>query len=363
MGLTTLPAHASRRDQAREALKNGDYALAIEQYNAVSKDSGDAALVAEYAWALALEGYTEMALSQLDRAFLLDARSDAVRYFGAAILAPLGLGAAAREIARPAPKWIAGDPSTLKRLEFLNPLGSFNAELAAANVLMAQKRYVWASARFYRITSQYPKERLGWTGYAIALENLGAVKSAAQAVSRDLALRENTIDNTTRELLVAHKKELEQRPPLSSRQSKLVQMIKGRYLAFTGGNVTQVGSDTLVNLNGRVGKFLTSRFDVAANAGVALGNSKSDYNGLTLGGSGRFNVPLPLNFPLNATAAAKIGVAPSPSDRFFFILSPGLSHFMASGSIDLFLDIALSGPFKDTKTISIGYTIYFGGSR
>ena len=358
--LPAVPACASR-SAAREALQRGDYNLAVREYAAVAKTSGAAGLAAEYGYACALAGFTELSLSQFDRAFLLDPTDDSVHYFSARVIEALGLRDAAREITRRAPDWLTGPPA-VGALEHERKLETFREALAAANLLMAQKRYVSAAERFYRLTAAYPGEHLAWAGYSIALENLGAFKTAAAAVAKDFALREKKgLDEDTRQMLLAHQSELGNRDPATAfpKPANISEALKGRYLAFCGGNYTHTESGGgIFSLNARVGKFLTNRFDAGLDTGFAGGNDDNDYNGLSFGISGRFNTPL--SSFLSATTATRIAVAPMPSDTFTFILSPGVSHFMPSGSIDLFLDIALTGPLKGSETLSLGYTIYFG---
>ena len=140
-------------------------------------------------------------------------------------------------------------------------------------------------------------------------------------------------------------------------------MLKGRYLSFFGGSVNHTAEDTVINLNARAGKFLTNRIDAAVNLGLISGYDASDYNGLTFGVSGRYLHPLPIDAPMSATLGARLQYLPAPSDQTSLFLAPGLSYFLPSGSVDLTLDWALSGAIKGTKTLSLGYTVYFGGRR
>ena len=359
------PARASSlREQARAGLLKGDYASAVDSYTPTAATSGDPALAAEYGYALAAAGLAEPSLAQLDRALLLDSKNEAARYFASQILSSLGLADAAAEIAKPAPAWLKDAKIPLTGLQHERKVGDFKKELSAANVLMLQRRYVSAADRFHRLTEVYPKERLAWAGYSIALENLGAYKAAAKAVAQDVALRASSADAKALQLAQNHQKELESRPPFSTEQpKKAADTLKGRYLAFFGGNFTHTSGQSLTNLNGRLGKFLTNRIDVGANAGWITGNSNHDLNGLTAGISGRYNTPIVNDFPLNLTAAARVEYDPAPSDNLALILSPGLSHFTQSGSIDLYLDYALTGPIKHSATLSLGYTAYFGGGK
>lgn len=348
---------ASLRSQARELLKKQDFSGAVAAYKAIPKGSSDAGLVAEYAYSLALLGFTDLALTQLDRAFIEDAASAEVLYFGSSVLLAMGLEEAAQEISRPAPVWMANSRTALENLEPERELGDFEGELASANLLMTQMRYVSASVRFKRITEKYPDEGIAWAGYAIALEKMGAYRAAARAVEKDIELSEP--EEQSMKVKTAYKSELESQPPLKSLRAN--RALQGRYLAFMGGSLNRTSGNTVSNLNVRMGKFFTNRFDAALNAGVVSGNISSSQDGVNAGASARYHQPLPLALPLNGTIGLRLSYDPAPSDNFSIYFSPGLSYFLSDSSIDLFLDIALSGPLKNSQTLSLGYSVYFGG--
>ena len=360
-----LAAAQPRRDRARQEIARGDSAKAMDDYAILAaNDTGDAATQAEYAYASALAGYTELSLTQEDRALLLDAHDDTVRFTAGALLSALGMDDAGQEVARPAPAWLSGSGAKLPALQHERPLPEEKEALAEANLLMRQKRYLSAADRFHRILLRNADARVAWAGYAIALEQLGAPKASAKAVDRDLQLREKTgkLDGKTREMLSAHKSELEKRPPPEPRKPfNPSDALKGRFLAFVGGNIAHDDFQSVLTLNGRVGKFITNRIDVGVTLGILSGYKESDLNGVAAGVAGRYNQPLPIDFPLNATLGARIDYTPNPKDKFGLVVSPGVSHFVSSGEFDLFLDIGLTGPLKNTQTLSFGYTAYFGG--
>lgn len=363
--LLCSPAQAAFfQNQARELLKKGDYSGAIRKYAHIAGSSSEAGLVAEYSYALALAGFPDASLAQLDRAFIMNITDEKVLYFGSKVLSGFGLNAAAKELARPPPSWLAGKTLPIKNMELTRQSGDFKNELASANLLMTQKRYASAAVRLSRLARDYPEEPIAWTAYAIALEQIGAYKTAARALEKDLELSGDS-DLEAQEIKVAHQKELEQRPRVEPEPSpkKLNEYLKGRYLSFMGGSLTGAQGNTLFNLNGRLGKFFTNRFEAALNAGAVTGNENNDFNGISLGFSGRYHRPLPVALPLNGTGGARLEYAPGPSDNLAFILSPGLSYFLKDSSIDLYLDLALSGPLKNTQTLSLGYTVYFGGRK
>ena len=66
--------------------------------------------------------------------------------------------------------------------------------------------------------------------------------------------------------------------------------------------------------------------------------------------------------PLNFTAGTRLEYQPGPANNLAFVLSPGLSYVLANGALDFYLDFSLTGPNKGSQTLSLGYTVYFGGA-
>lgn len=355
------PLSRKPRDKARALILSGLYPDAVAAYNKKARKSRSAALTAEYAYALALAGYGDLALAHLDRAFLADAASPEVLFYASSVFKAFGLRQAAQELFRPQPGWLAGGAPEMAKLEL--PAGEYKELLAAANLFISQRRFASAAAYFAAIVKAYPAVQLPWEGYAIVLEKLGAFKTAAKAVGRDIKLGKNE-DPETVELRAAHKAELETRPPVTPAPAKkLNEMLKGRYLSFFGLSYSHTETDSLLNLRTRLGKFFTNNFDAGASLGFTSGYEDGDYNGLSYGVSGRYNKPLPGRMPLNLTAGMRLDYQPGPEDKFAVVLTPGLSYVLANGAIDLYLDFSLTGPAKGTQTMSLGYTIYFGGAR
>lgn len=351
---------AKPRDKARAFILSGHYPDAVAAYNPLARASQNAVLTAEYAYALALAGHGDLALSHLDRAFLTDAANAEVMFFGSVVFEALGMRGVSKELHRPPPAWLTG--GVPKAASLKRATGKYPELLASANRFIFQRRFVSAAARFDAIVRAYRSAQLPWAGYAIALEKLGAFKAAAKAVAKDIELGERE-SQETRTLLAEHKTELEARPPVTPAPTKkLNKMLKGRYLAFFGLSYIHTETDSIFNTQTRLGKFLTNRFDVSAGVGFTTGYDISDFNGLNFGIAGRYSKPLPTAMPLNLTASTRLEYQPGPEDNFAIVISPGLSYVLTSGAIDLYVDFSLTGPNKGTQTISMGYTVYFGGA-
>ena len=344
---------------AREALLSPSSTpqAALLKYLAAAKNSAAAPVMAEYAYALANAGLGEAALYNLDRALITEPMNSEVRFYLAEILNAAGLQEASAEQGAPVPAWLKGGPLKLPPLEVRVPEGDFEAASASLNLLMAQKRYAESAVLYDRLCARLPDSARCHAGYAISLEKLGAYRSAADEAKKDLA---RSASPEHKAVAAAYAAGLEKRDPLRFSEEKVT--LKGRYLAFLGGNVTRSGGATTGSVSGRLGRFLSERVDVSANVSLAGGNQDSDYNGVTLGIGGRYNAPLGF-LPLNWTFAGKLERVPAPDDNTTLLLSPGLSYFTPSGSLDLYADFALSGAFSGSRTLSLGYTVYFGGAK
>ena len=329
---------------------------ALDKYLSAARTAADAAVMGEYDYALARADLAEAAFYNIDRALITEHLDPAVRFYLAELLNAAGLEDASAEQAAPVPAWL-GAPLKLPSLDLPSPGGDFDDASAAINLLMAQKRYAAAAVLYDRLCKKMPDIARCRAGYAVTLEKLGAYRSASAAAGEELAL---TSSPERRAVIAAYIADLESRPPLKYGPQKPV--LKGRYLAYLGGGVNRYGGGTITSLRGRLGRFLSERVDVSANIGLTGGNDNDDYNGLTVGLGGRYNRPLG-RLPLHATAAARLERAPSPDDEFTALLSPGLSYFTPSGSLDLYLDFALTGPYGGGTTLSLGYTVYFGGGK
>ena len=354
--------YASGRNAGRMLVLKGEYARAAAAYADDARYSDDPALLGEYAYALAGAGYYDLAFSQLDRGAHVAAAEPRFVYFAAAVLSSAGLAEAGAELGRPTPSWLDGKAVPLKAAGDERPLGRFKAEFSVAKQLLEKGRYFSAAYRFHRLTRTFPDEPLAWTGYAIALEKIGAYKTASQAVAKDAAL-DKGLQASARKLLEEHQAELAARAPLGPvKEQKPNEMLKGRYLCYVGGNYTHNDADTALNINARAGKYLTDHIDAALNAGLTSSHSNSSLNGADLGASVRYQQPLPVDEPVSATLAGRVAYQPSATgDKTSLLVSPGLSYFVGIGSLDFYIDLALSGPLKNTQTFSLGYTAYFGG--
>lgn len=370
--LLAAPAAAGTRS-ARDSFKKGDYPQAIVQYSKI-RLTRSPEKAAEYAHALALGGFKDLALGHLDQALALQqnnpAASGIVNFHAARVFQALGQEDVAQELASQAvpPDWLAG-AAMPKAVPAPAPeaKGDLENDLVLANSLMLQRRFYTAVDRFQRLAAGHPNEPRVYAGYAIALEKIGAYRKAARAVARSMELEGPALTGEKRDDFESHKQELEARPqappPSVSLAKRANRTLKGRYLAFVGGNINRTARNTVSNLNTRVGKFFTNRFDAGVTAGYTAGNIPKKYRGASFGLAGRYHQPLPVPAPLNATFGSRVEYQPRPDKKTAVIVSPGLSWVQETGSLDLFYEYGISGRLKKTSSISLGYTVYFGRSR
>ncbi len=327
------------------------------KYNEAAKKTVAAPAMAEYAYALAYAGLGEAALSRIDRALLAEPLNSDVRFYLSEILNAFGLEDASSELGAPAPAWLKV-PAKLPNLDIPAPPSEETAAVAAVDALMEQRRYAQSAVLLDRLCRQRPDNARYRIGYTMALDKLGAYRAAAAQARRNMEL---SLTPDRKAAAAAYAGVLEKRPSLKY-HSTPVNTLKGRYLAYFGGSLNRADGRATYSVNSRLGRFLSERLDVSMNAGLNNINADDDYNGLTLGAAARYNTPLPFT-PVNATLAAKAERIPAPDKNLTLLISPGLAYFIGEGSLDWYADIALSGTYSGSVTMSMGYTIYFGGGK
>jgi tetratricopeptide (TPR) repeat protein len=359
---------------ARERLLKGRSREAVAIYSRL-RLTKDPVSAAEYAYALALAGFKDLALGHLDQAQALQENSPVadgvVTFFAARVFACLEQADIAGELALQAvkPVWVPDGFKPTPAAGETDPWRGSNVEtdVAIANTLLFQGRYYTAVDRFQQLVADHPTDGRSYAGYAIALEKIGAYRKAARAVGKMMELEAAKIDLDRKRIYTAHKQELEtrpQNPPTALPPAQRInRTLKGRYLVFLGGNLHRTSQNSISAINGRVGKFFTNRFDASLSAGYTGGNIPKDYRGGSFGLAGRYHQPLPTAAPLNVTMGTRIEYQSRPSQKTSLITSPGLSLVQKNGSLDFFYEYGVSGRLKKTSTLSLGYTVYFGKTR
>ena len=117
---------------AREAIRSPVVTPldALDKYLSAARTAADAAVMGEYAYALARAGLAEAAFYNIDRALITEHLDPAVRFYLAELLNAAGLADASAEQGAPVPAWL-GAPLKLPALALPVPGGDFDDASAA----------------------------------------------------------------------------------------------------------------------------------------------------------------------------------------------------------------------------------------
>jgi tetratricopeptide (TPR) repeat protein len=363
---------SSANQKARDLILAENINEAIASYaQLILKDSTNATLLAEDAYALALGGIYEAALLRLDRSWSIQANSADVNYLTGQVFALMGYKDITDEIWKPSekyntPAWVASKAQMLlDKYKSVKPVVSIKnrEELLSgfklANELAAKNLYFQAIALFSQITYLYPNEYVPYIGYSITMEKTGALGKSAQTMEKAISL----IGNNGQDM--EKKQSLEQR--LAYIRQKMTLLPAGslpglNQMIMPIGEIPQmmayVGimtSPSYTNLNSRIGYFLTGSSNASLDFGFTNSDGiKSTSLGLSVYERSKFFVS-GVGFQLASAGG---------STAFNLKLSVGLSIMNRSrtSSFDLFLD-GYSGVKKGSLTtfgLSIGKGIYFG---
>lgn len=364
-------------EEARRAVLEGKPAQAVVLYASLAKNTAGASLRAEYAYALALSGFVEPALIQLDFARQTHENAPEVWFFASRIFRILGQTSLAEELwpairkKEEIPKWIRGsadevEQSAADKVAFSPKAfdGKAAVQFLRANQKLSQGFHFQSVMAFQKMIEKYPGDYLARTAYSIALEKIHAYRLAAEEAKKaqDLApTKEDRLMLAGRITAIQESaKNLYLQGERQHAEAKLSPR-KKRWLAYGGGQVTSVEGGSASSLNFRLGKFFTERWDAAMDLGVNSMPGTSGAEGTsttTFGFSTRFYKPLKGRKPMDFVFGGRAVFA---SGDHGFSFSPGLSQETSNGALEAFLDVG-TGVLKGVG-LSLGYTFYFGGSR
>jgi tetratricopeptide (TPR) repeat protein len=359
-------------EQARNNILTGQINDAIATYaRLMAGDTGNALLLAESAYALALAGLYDAALFRLDRCWSMNTHSTDINYFTAQVFALMGFDELAAEFwtvtgRHKAPSWISQKAAILlQRYKNTRPFPAKKerekliSDFALANELAAKNLYFQSIGLFNNIILYYPDEYLPYIGYSITLEKAGALQQATRAMEQAISLLGDNVEDrekkTVLEQRLGHvKNRLISLPPdvlPGMLPKKAFDPSAPQLMAYAGG----MWAKSYLNMNFRVGYFTAASsnasidFGMSRNAGVSVFNVGVAYylrTGSLVSGTG-INI-----FTGNGNTSASLK------------LSLGLSKMnkKRSSSFDVFLDInpGLLKGSATTITLSVGQSIYFG---
>jgi len=360
-------------DAARAYIISEDFSKAVSAYAVLlQKDSASASLNAEYAYALALNGIYDAALSRLDRVWTPDSRSTDVNFFASQVFALMGYDMLAIEFgqmiaAGSAPAWISSaapgylqNYSDKKPGDNMSENGDVVADFRCANRLTAQNYNLMSIAMFEGIITAYPGEYLPYVGSSIALEKAGLYEKSVQALEQALAIIHDkpehqeaiqALETRLTELRGKMSAGAKTRPAILPSTAK--PDAKGRrMLAYAGG----MFSPSYLSLNGRIGTFIPGAGSLSADLGVT-----------SAGGGASLNLGV-MNFFRQKVLAGGYGLGVgfgSGSTTLNLKISVGFSFMNKdkNSSWDIFFDGQQPLAPKGSTTVvgmSIGRSVYFG---
>lgn len=370
-GSDDSPATNPSITRARNLVLSENINGAIATYGKLIKsDIANPVLLAEDAYALALAGIYDAALIRLDLCRSMGAISPEINYFTAQVFALMGYNDLAGEFWKAkdineAPAWIFPKSAQLLqkyRSKFPVTVTKTREQLIAnfkhANELASQKQYFQSIALFHDIVNIYPNEYLPYVGYSITLEKTGALAKSVQTIEKAISLIGNTADDiakrqTLEKRLATIKQNMTLLPTLYSMPEKsgIEPLDRPQMMAYAGGMV----APAMLNLNGRIGYFVTG-----------TSNASLDFSVVKMDSTSYSNVGLALYSTKNGFVSGG-GIMMNSgrgNTNFSFKLSVGYSKMNKSrtSSLDIFVDVN-KGLKKDAMTtaiMSIGTSFYFG---
>lgn len=352
--------------EAQVSLKQGDVGKAILAYsyvvaqtqaqrNAGKGVKGD--ILAEYAYALALNHDFEAALMNIDRARMIG--TEYGDFYAAQILMLIGYTEAAQQLIQFAkvPDWIDGIYQG--QVEKYKTTASIirdapETALKRANRLAATKQTIQAMVLFEELKNVYPDTYIIYVDYSTVWESLGYYAYAAQLLQKGIDKMPDMDGN--KQIFQNHLGKVHEQ---AIRKTNVPMMKKfwdwehARMMTYVGAS----GGKDMFSMNGRFGVYTSNKFSASLDLG--MGYAGKQFSG---------------NIGLSAYKTWGIFIAGmgfterfSKKNSFNYTLSAGLTFLNKSQTSSF--DIMVNGYFPFTKgsnpsySISIGKTIYFDINR
>jgi tetratricopeptide (TPR) repeat protein len=360
-------------DASRALILTGNFDEAVTSYALLlEKDSTNITLNAEYAYALALNGIYDAALSRLDHIWSLRGSGSEVNFFVSQVFALMGYNQLAGDFwkgdaVNAVPAWISSKaPEYLTRYRY-KASASDSVEqddvvsrFKRANRLAAQNSNLQSIALFEEITGQYPGEYIPYVGYSIALEKASMYNRSALTIEKALTIVGESPENSdARKLLnqrlVTVRSKIGSEGKTSGSATKPINQPGGeipRFTAYAGG----IASESFVSLSAKIGTYKTG-----------AGSTLLDLGLTSVSGSTSFNVGV-LSYFRQKIFVGGYGLSGSfggGSSTIYAKVSLGISlmNRKRSASFDVFLDGQQPLAPKGAATVlgmSVGRSVYFG---
>lgn len=351
---------------ARQLLLSEEINNAIGVYAMIwKKDTLNSSLTAEYAYALALGGLYDAALSRLDMIWNRKGEDQEADYFASEVFVLMGYNDLASAIGNSAsksspPRWLSAKATYLNDKyrqrntgKELTDMQYLRDEVKRANRLTAKNYFLESMALFEKITIAYPEEYIPYVGYSIALEKAGMTERSQEELKQALkVLGETPEEEQTRNVLEQRLLNLEAKSAASnSKKAASENYSTPHMLLYAGGQL----SSSYSSMNGRFGLFMSKSSYATLDAGFTgfSGTSTATF-GVSAYQRGKIMV---LGMGLSASLTSGTSVL-----YYKVSMGPSIMNKTHTASWDIFLDgrTAITKGYTSTLGISVGRSVYFG---
>jgi tetratricopeptide (TPR) repeat protein len=330
----------------------------------VAKDSLNTNLLAEYSYALALNGAYDCALMNLDRVRLVSPKSDEGAFYSALVFSLMRYNDLFEGFIKnipnsKIPKWISFDNHSDLLSTFQQPFqvntDDFPTAFVRVNQLTAAGLYLQSIALYEEIIKQEPAVYLAHVGYSIVLEKAGLYQKAHQELDIAIKMMGDTPEDLNakavfekRNKAIANK--VNSPKNLKNKWLKYKSDFNPQTMLYVGGMVAEHS----VSLDSRFGLYLTNTFNGAVDFGLSSSSGNFSAN-LGMSGYQRFGI-----FVCGVGPNLQVGDVTVLTWKSSFGLS--FINRKRNSSWDIFFDwyVPTGKDAKMSYGISIGKSIYFG---
>ena len=327
--------------------------LAQEGRNAGKGVDGD--LLAEYAYALALNKIYDGALLNIDRARTLQAKH--ADFYTGQILSLMDYPDMAEFFVKGAeePEWLMAVYQEWNRKYKSTPVlngEEYSIALQRANKLAAKKQSIQAIVIMRELEDNYPDVFLTYICSSAVWETLGYEEAAVKQLEKGLAcMKPEDTSEENKKNYEAHLEWLKIRVvKKKSTFNKLIKRYEPQFMVYAGGTIAK----STFSINSRLGFYTNNRVSASLNIGISRISSET-YGNIGFSGYKTWGI-----FMAGLGVNEQFG---GGNNVFSLAPSVGLSFLNKSqtSSFDIMLNCYL--PFKSganvTYGISIGKTFYF----
>lgn len=313
-------------------------------------------LLAEYAYALALNHNFELALMYIDRSWALAAKNR--DFYTSNILFLMGHKEAASQFAQKSgvPSWAKGFYDEYNEKYTVNgTIGTGNAEndMKRAYMLTANNQYIQAIALYEELIRQYPSVGVLYINESAALEKTGKLDYAATLLKKGISLTPVTSTLSSDKLVYENHLQKIESSAFKLTHPTWLQHLFGtetpKMMIYGGAGL----GASQYTLNARAGVYTSNRISGSLNLGLTHANEELAYN-LGLAGYKTINIFM-FGVGINnmITKEYKIwNLAPSV----------GITLMNEAQTTSYDLTLSFNIPFSKDKTLSysitLGRTIY-----